>query len=66
MTDHPEVIEDAIAQVEALLDPVEALSFDPFDPETSSSWADAKATFANSVASIERSAKGFIDQSFGA
>jgi len=64
VTDNPEVIEDAIAQVEALVDPVKALPFSPFDPATGADWEKAKAEFAEQVVKIEASAKGFIDASF--
>jgi dynein heavy chain len=64
VTDNPEVIEDAIAQVEALVDPVEALTFSPFARDSGPEWTEAKAVFAKQVAAIERSAKGFIDASF--
>lgn len=64
VTDNPEVIEDAIAQVEALVDPVESLPFSPFDPDAGPEWTKAKAAFAAQVEAIEGSAKGFIDASF--
>ncbi|ELU10552.1 hypothetical protein CAPTEDRAFT_221643 [Capitella teleta] len=64
VTGDPKRIEDVLKRVDALVQPIEEVSFDPFSIKHKSGWSSVMEWFSREVASIEGEAKHFIDESF--
>jgi dynein heavy chain len=64
VTGDPKRIEDVLKRVDALVKPLEEVTFDPFSLKHQSSWKSVIETFYREVESIENEAKMFIDESF--
>jgi dynein heavy chain len=58
------MIEDAIVRLGSVLDPIEAVKFDPFDPAVGNKWKELIEKFHAQVTLYEGEAKFFIDESF--
>ncbi|XP_050408300.1 dynein axonemal heavy chain 10 [Patella vulgata] len=64
VTGDPKRIEDVVYRVDALVFPIQQISFDPFSQKESLQWKRLKSKFTKEVAEIEGEAKMFIDESF--
>ncbi|XP_074640231.1 dynein axonemal heavy chain 10-like [Tubulanus polymorphus] len=64
VTGDPKRIEDVLKRVDALVRPLEEVSFDPFNIRHQASWKSVMDWFYREVESIENEAKMFIDESF--
>ncbi|XDV20914.1 hypothetical protein PO909_026119, partial [Leuciscus waleckii] len=64
VTGDPKRIDDVLHRVNCLAEPIEELTFDPFDIRKMSSWKMTIQKFKTDVQAIEREAINFIDHSF--
>lgn len=64
VTGDPKRIEDVLKRVDALVKPLEDLTFDPFSVKHQNQWRHVMDNFNREVASIEKEAISFIDESF--
>ncbi|XP_056113379.1 dynein axonemal heavy chain 10 [Rhinichthys klamathensis goyatoka] len=64
VTGDPKRIDDVLHRVNCLVEPIEELTFDPFDIRKMSSWKMIIQEFKAGVQAIEREAISFIDHSF--
>ena len=64
VTGDPQGIDNVINRVNSMVEPIENISFDPFDKGQAERWAGTVAKFMNDKEQIERATKVFIDTSF--
>ena len=64
VTGDPKRIEEVVARVDALVNPLQQYQFNPFAQDCSSSWKKVMKWFHREVEGIEAEAKRFIDESF--
>merc|ERR1712106_956534 len=64
VTGDPKRIEEVVARVDALVEPIVQYQFDPFNQEYQTSWHQVMKWFHREVEGIESEAKRFIDESF--
>ncbi|ESO91629.1 hypothetical protein LOTGIDRAFT_122204, partial [Lottia gigantea] len=64
VTGDPKRIEDVVYRVDALVFPIQQITFDPFSQKEQHQWHRLKANFKKEVEEIEGEAKMFIDESF--
>ncbi|XP_037672459.1 dynein heavy chain 10, axonemal isoform X6 [Choloepus didactylus] len=64
VTGDPKRIDDVLCRVDSLVNPMENLTFDPFNIKSSQDWKYVMDDFKIEVLVIEREAKNFIDESF--
>ena len=57
-------IDEVIHRVNAMVDPIQNLSFDVFDKQSMARWAEVSAKFGQDKEQIERATRAFIDTSF--
>ncbi|XP_058137242.1 dynein axonemal heavy chain 10 [Dasypus novemcinctus] len=64
VTGDPKRIDDVLCRVDSLVNPMENLTFDPFNIKSSQYWKYVMDDFKIEVLVIEKEAKNFIDESF--
>uniref|UniRef100_A0A672KU77 Dynein heavy chain 10, axonemal-like n=1 Tax=Sinocyclocheilus grahami TaxID=75366 RepID=A0A672KU77_SINGR len=64
VTGDPKRIDEVLHRVNCLVEPIEEVSFDPFDIRKMSSWKMVMQEFRTEVQAIEREAINFINYSF--
>ncbi|XP_064612357.1 LOW QUALITY PROTEIN: dynein axonemal heavy chain 10-like [Liolophura sinensis] len=64
VTGDPKRIEDVLKRVDALVKPIEEVTFEPFKLQNLPSWKNVMVGFEREVQAIEGEAKMFIDESF--
>ncbi|XP_067660223.1 dynein axonemal heavy chain 10-like [Haliotis asinina] len=64
VTGDPKRIEDVLTRVDALVTPLEEVTFDPFSQQDQKHWKRVMESFNKEVLAIEGEAKMFIDESF--
>ena len=57
-------IDEVIQRVNAMVDPIQNLTFDVFDKSSMAKWAEVSAKFGQDKEQIERATRAFIDTSF--
>ncbi|XP_077015711.1 dynein axonemal heavy chain 10 isoform X3 [Tamandua tetradactyla] len=64
VTGDPKRIDEVLTRVDSLVNPMENLTFDPFNIKSSQYWKYVMDDFKIEVLVIEKEAKNFIDESF--